>query len=788
MEVTALVHSILITQCLQRDFIQPVDANEPIPNKLHVGREESMRLMGRDPHTGPVAQILQWARRQPADKFDVIHIRDWHEADDPRQTDHLAMFGYHCISGTPGAALVLGFDKDEGDRPNEHFLNSIALNDFEDTQLIDLLAKISARSGCEPLRVGVIGVWTEAKVSFLLYDLKTRIRIDELATCSALTASNSRSQHFNALEQLRKILGVSIFDSTGEFAEWLVPESSIRAIELPDKEFETRIGFIGEEMDLQKMDREILGFLYSDSSSVTLDPLTGGYSGALVFRANSRDAMGHEHAPSVAKIGPRSAIGAERAAFERVEPMLGNSAPRVMKFVDFSERAGIKYSYAAMGRGKIRTFKSIYESGAPQERIDEILNEVFGIILEPLYAAAMYERLPLLEYYTFTPGYADRARMKVEKIYGDRAKEPTIILPDGTEAMNVADFYTGYVADNVGKTGEFHYVSFVHGDMNTANILVDARDNLWIIDFFHTSRGHVLRDLLKLENDLLYILTPIDGEEDFEEAMLISHALTAMDDLRYPIPDELEGLKSEKFLRAWATMKTLKGIGAEFCREDRNPKQAHIGMLRYAMHAQSFLESSPLQKRWAMASSCLYAQRITEASKKNQMLRVDWIPRERIGGDGCLGMTLCPGRIDHDRNLEEDLEALKKEGVDRLYGLLTERELEWAGVPNIEEYAEKHGIMYDRLAIPDQGVPSLEEARILSREIMDALDKGETIVLHCVGGLGRTGMIAACIAIDKGLSIVESIRVVRDVRGPRAVESRAQEQFVVEYGEMALKM
>ena len=44
----------------------------------------------------------------------------------------------------------------------------------------------------DPLRVGVVGVWTEAKVSFLLYDLKTRLGIDELATCSALTKRLAR--------------------------------------------------------------------------------------------------------------------------------------------------------------------------------------------------------------------------------------------------------------------------------------------------------------------------------------------------------------------------------------------------------------------------------------------------------------------------------------------------------------------------------------------------------------------------------------------------------------------
>ncbi len=45
------------------------------------------------------------------------------------------------------------------------------------------------------------------KVSFLLYDLKTRLGAKELGTCSALTAGGSRADHFTALKQLKTILG-----------------------------------------------------------------------------------------------------------------------------------------------------------------------------------------------------------------------------------------------------------------------------------------------------------------------------------------------------------------------------------------------------------------------------------------------------------------------------------------------------------------------------------------------------------------------------------------------------
>ena len=56
--------SVLITQCLQTDFVGPVRAHDPLPNALHVGHAEALRLLGHDPSTGPLAQLVRWARAQ----------------------------------------------------------------------------------------------------------------------------------------------------------------------------------------------------------------------------------------------------------------------------------------------------------------------------------------------------------------------------------------------------------------------------------------------------------------------------------------------------------------------------------------------------------------------------------------------------------------------------------------------------------------------------------------------------------------------------------------------------
>src|SRR5262249_42445888 len=211
------------------------------------------------------------------------------------------------LQGSSGAQLILGMDERAMAAANERIVDSLTLNDLEGTDLAGQLGRIRHSHGDEQLRVGVVGVWTEAKVTFLLYDLKTRLGIDELATCTSLTASASRSQHFNALAQLQKILGVHCFESLAEFVDWLRPRAK-PDIPRHSGGFEPRIGGGDAVAALRREDRAIVAHLFRDSTEVHLDPLSGGFSAALVWRATSQDALGQRHAPAVVKLGPNQLI------------------------------------------------------------------------------------------------------------------------------------------------------------------------------------------------------------------------------------------------------------------------------------------------------------------------------------------------------------------------------------------------------------------------------------------------------------------------------------------------
>jgi len=179
---------------MQTDFVGPVTRFASLPDTPHVGHDESRRLLGDNPAEDAVSRVIAWAHAQPDSTLRVSHVRDWHDADDPLQCGHLEHFGPHCLKNSPGAQFVFPLD---GILPDKELtiLNATGLSNFATSDIDEVLAP----HGGHALRAGLMGVWTEAKITFLAYDLRSRYPRFQLAVCSALTASSSRENHFIAM-------------------------------------------------------------------------------------------------------------------------------------------------------------------------------------------------------------------------------------------------------------------------------------------------------------------------------------------------------------------------------------------------------------------------------------------------------------------------------------------------------------------------------------------------------------------------------------------------------------
>lgn len=763
------VPALLLTESLQQDFVKPLGRFEPLPNLLHIGADEARRLMGEDPADGPVARVMRWAYGLPDERLRLVHVRDWHDAGDPGQASHLAQFGPHCLKGTPGAEFA--FTVPTGHAKDVAVVDCPTLNDFEGTRLAAALEPLRGTRA----RVGVIGVWTEAKVSFLAYELRTRYPDFELAVCSALTAGASRAEHFLALEQMKKLLGVRVIASVGEFERFLAGEAAAEAV--PAASGSLTLSLAGEPLSAE--DERLLRWLFRDAKSLSARRLDGGFSGNVVLGAQSVDANGHAQVPHVVKIGPAEAIGRERASFERIEAVLGNNAPRVADFADHGGRGAIKYRYAAMGGGASTTFQKRYMAGLSPALTRRFLHEVFSEQLGRFYRAGARERVNLLKHYRFDPAMAPRVAERVKALLGREPSGETLSLPGGLKTPNPALFYARDLPDALplAEAGSA-VLSYTHGDLNGANIVIDGHDNVWLIDFFHTDRGHVLKDLLKLENDLLYIFTKLTSDAALREAARITDALLEVEDLAAPLPSAgAVGLRSKELVRAWGTVRTLRSHYAALLGHDRDPLQAFIGQLRYAAHTLSFEESDRRQKLWALYSVGRLGAALRDRYRRVGPLRVDWLGIPGAKG-GRLGLTLLPGRRDYGRELAADVTALKAAGVTHVACLATPPELHHFGVDGLLAAYRAAGLEAFHLPVLDQRVPSRADMRRLLAWTTGALGAGATAVFHCVGGLGRAGTAAACLLRARGLSAPRALAEVRRARGRRAVESASQEDFV----------
>ncbi len=171
-------------------------------------------------------------------------------------------------------------------------------------------------------------------------------------------------------------------------------------------------------------------------------------------------------------------------------------------------------------------------------------------------------------------------------------------------------------------------------------------------------------------------------------------------------------------------------------------------------------------------------------------LRVDFLEGETLGLPGRLGMTILPGVKDPgrwDRDLGADLDRLKRRyEADTLVTLLEPEEFEMYGVPDFKERAQETGVEVVHFPIRDVDTPhkgqSAEYASLIER-ILRLLGDDRTVVVHCRGGLGRTGTVVASVLVAAGRGPDEAIGLVRKFRSERAVETTGQERYVRRFAE-----
>lgn len=164
-------------------------------------------------------------------------------------------------------------------------------------------------------------------------------------------------------------------------------------------------------------------------------------------------------------------------------------------------------------------------------------------------------------------------------------------------------------------------------------------------------------------------------------------------------------------------------------------------------------------------------------------LRIAWL---ETPSEWRVGLTFAPGKrgpstegARWERDLDADLDVLVSNGIRTIACLIEAHELGGWGIERLPAAAAARKIEFLHRPIRDVSVPTLDGARSLIQELIARRDA--PILIHCIGGVGRTGVIAGCLLRALDVPPDEALRRLVAARGKRCPETPVQRQFVTDF-------
>lgn len=129
--------------------------------------------------------------------------------------------------------------------------------------------------------------------------------------------------------------------------------------------------------------------------------------------------------------------------------------------------------------------------------------------------------------------------------------------------------------------------------------------------------------------------------------------------------------------------------------------------------------------------------------------------------------------------LGDEISSWKRIGIGAILSLLTSEEEQDLGLIGEADAARKEGLEFLSLPIPDRQVPTSQERLREAVERLNAiLASGRNALVHCRQGIGRTGLVAACLLIKNGMSPGAAVEAVSEARGVAVPETIEQREWI----------
>jgi protein-tyrosine phosphatase len=132
--------------------------------------------------------------------------------------------------------------------------------------------------------------------------------------------------------------------------------------------------------------------------------------------------------------------------------------------------------------------------------------------------------------------------------------------------------------------------------------------------------------------------------------------------------------------------------------------------------------------------------------------------------------------------LEDYIASWSRAGIRTVLSLLTPEEQRDLELRNEPVEVLQHGMQFLSFPIPDRQIPRSEAkwSEVLETVAAD-LSAGKNVLVHCRQGIGRTGLVAACLLVKNGMSPGAAVDSVSAARGLPVPETSEQRDWIDRY-------
>ena len=339
--------------------------------------------------------------------------------------------------------------------------------------------------------------------------------------------------------EIEDLKQVSQIDSQSAFETASISVYLPRALR-PGVEKRLKIQVEGD-VPLQEEWVQIIRRLYRDYSRVILSQLPGGYMGK-TFRITGYDWEGRRVLPTVLKISTNELIQREEEAHRAyVEKFILNNSTTIMGTAKEGSWAALRYNVLGIsGPDATLTWLRDYYRSRSTEAVLTLLHRLYTQILKPWYGQPRWEPICL---------YADHTPLRLfpnlcahaERDFGFSSEQESIECAELGIALTNPFLFLRTEYPKRSAWSQLWYQGINHGDLNLRNILVDEKENLYVIDFSETRPRNIVADFARMEAILKFEMTRVETVEDLARMIEFELGLAESDSLEDVPPNRYRG-------------------------------------------------------------------------------------------------------------------------------------------------------------------------------------------------------------------------------------------------------